>query len=661
MFLQIYKTFSAAAIELFNACLLLIVYHVCLINYLCSSNLYLSMGKVAINIATGSLQTEETIVGIDLGTTNSLIAIVRQDSRQPIALKETDGLTLVPSIVHFDKEGNITVGNTARDLLVQEPERTIYSVKRLMGKSYKDVSSHADFFAYKVIDDNTDTLVKIQVGEKFYSPIELSSFILKELKHRAEHILKMPISKAVITVPAYFNDAQRQATRDAGRLAGLDVLRIINEPTAASLAYGLGLKSNEEKTIAVYDLGGGTFDISVLKITNGIFEVLSTNGDTYLGGDDMDRALAAHWQVQMNISDDELKQNKSLTQQLRVTAEEAKKHLSNNDIFEAEINSRKVSITKPEFNKLVQPLVDRTITSCKNALHDAGLKKEQIDAIVMVGGSTRVPLVKERIRDFFGKEVYDQLNPDEVVALGAAVQADILAGNNTEMLLLDVTPLSLGIETMGGLMDVLIPRNSKIPNKAGRQYTTQKDGQNGMRISVYQGERDLVQDNRKLAEFNLAGIPGMPAGLPKVEVSFLIDADGILKVSAKELRSGIQQSIEVKPQYGLTDEEVEKMLLDSLTHAKDDMQTRALVEAITEAEQMLDVTEKFLAKHREELEEAEVNTTLGSMQMLREAIYIKDKDRVHHATEALNDVSRPYAERVMDAALKDAMKGKKVI
>jgi molecular chaperone HscA len=615
------------------------------------------MGKVAINIATGSLQTEEIIVGIDLGTTNSLIAIVRNDTRQPLAVKEIDGLTLVPSIVHFDNYGNTVVGTQARERLLTDPERTIYSVKRLMGKSYKDVKDDAGFFAYNVIDDDTDSLVKIQIDKKFYSPIELSSCILRELKARAEHILKTTITKAVITVPAYFNDAQRQATRDAGRLAGLDVLRIINEPTAASLAYGMGAGSNEERTIAVYDLGGGTFDISILSISNGIFEVLSTNGDTYLGGDDMDRVLAEHWATEHNADTT----NKPLMQQLRVTAEEAKKHLTTNAQFDAEVAGLKLSITQATFEMLIQPLVARTITACANAMRDAGLTTGQIDAVVMVGGSTRVPLVKESVKQFFGKDVYDKLNPDEVVALGAAVQADILAGKNTEMLLLDVTPLSLGIETMGGLMDVLIPRNSKIPNKAGRQYTTQKDGQSGMRISVYQGERDLVKDNRKLAEFNLTGIPAMPAGLPKVEVTFLIDADGILRVSATELRSGVAQTIEVKPQYGLTDEEVENMLLDSLTHAKEDIGVRALVEATTEAQQMLETTEKFLSKYADAIADDEVQATRTQIEALNNAIAASDKDKIQLETEKLNEVSRPYAERVMEGALKDAMKGKKIL
>lgn len=614
------------------------------------------MGKVAINIATGNLQEQEMIVGIDLGTTNSLIAIVRSDTKQPIALREIDGLTLVPSVVHFDQFNQPTVGVAAKSELINAPDRTIYSVKRLMGKSYKDIADSSNALSYKIIDDDNDTLVKIQIGEKFYTPIELSAEILKELKKRGEHILKTPINKAVITVPAYFNDTQRQATRDAGKLAGLDVLRVVNEPTAASLAYGMGLKPEDEKVIAVYDLGGGTFDVSILRINNGIFDVLSTHGDTYLGGDDFDKAIVDFW-----LQKHQLNASLQWSTQLRLLAEEAKKQLSSNDKFESVIQDINFEISKDEFETLIQPIVERTIVSCQQALKDAKLSQEDIQAVVMVGGSTRVPLVKERVRSFFNQEIYDQLNPDEVVALGAAVQADILAGNNTEMLLLDVTPLSLGIETMGGLMDVLMPRNSKIPSKVARQYTTQKDGQSGMRISVFQGERDLVKDNRKLSEFNLTGIPAMPAGLPKIEVSFLIDADGILKVSAKELRSGVSQTIEVKPQYGLTDEELEKMLLDSITHAKDDIKMRALVEATTEANQMIETTIKFVEKHQTLLAEEEITLTKEAILKLEEAIQQQDKDLIMSRTEQLNDLSRPYAERVMDAALKDAMKGKKII
>lgn len=614
------------------------------------------MGKIAINISTGSIQKSESIVGIDLGTTNSLIAIVREDSKKAIALREIDGLTLVPSVVHFDEFGNPSVGIAASEKLISDPKNTIYSVKRLMGKSYKDVANESDFFSYKVIDDNSDSLVKIQVNEQFYSPIELSALILKELKSRAEHILKTPVNKAVITVPAYFNDTQRQATRDAGKLAGLDVLRIINEPTAASLAYGMGLSAEEEKTIAVYDLGGGTFDMSILHIHNGICEVLSTNGDTYLGGDDFDKAIADYWLKELKIEQSDLKQ------EFRLTAELAKKQLSKEDIFEGSIAEHKVILDKTQFETLVMPLVQRSLDCCKKAIQDAGLSIDKIDEIVMVGGSTRMPVVKESVKKFFNKEsLHDELNPDEVVALGAAIQADILAGNNTEMLLLDVTPLSLGIETMGGLMDVLIPRNSKIPNKASRQYTTHIDGQSSMRISVFQGERDLVKDNRNLATLHLNGIPGMPAGLPKIEVSFLIDADGILRVTAKELRSGVEQSIEVSPKYGLTDEQMEQMLLDSMTHAKEDVQSRALAEASTEAQQMLDTVQRFLQKNSSLLNEDERIATLNQMSILKDSIKTGDKNSIQKETEMLNEITRPYAERLMDAALKDAMKGKKIL
>ena len=618
------------------------------------------MAKISINIATGSLQQAEMIVGIDLGTTNSLVAIVHPETKQPICLKEYNANSIVPSIIYFDENNNIVVGEEAEKMLELYPEKTIFSAKRLMGKSYNDIKQNASFFTYKIIDDNTESLVKVQVGNQFYSPIDLSSFILKELKNRAEHILKTPVTKAVITVPAYFNDAQRQATRDAGKLAGLDVLRIVNEPTAASLAYGLGINMDEEKTIAVYDLGGGTFDISILKITNGIFEVLSTNGDTYLGGDDFDKAIVDSWIKENNIDKERLINDKSFAQTLRLKAEVAKKKLSSENDFETTIENINLSISKTQLEELIQALIIKTIDCCKLAVTDANIELQEIQSIVMVGGSTRIPAVKNAVANYFKQPVNDTINPDEVVALGAAIQADILAGNNKNFLLLDITPLSLGLETSGGLMDVLIPRNSKIPSKVSRQYTTQKDAQSSMRISVFQGERDLVKDNRKLAEFNLTGIPGMPAGLPKVEVSFLINADGILTVSAKELRSGVEQSIEVKPQYGITDVDVEKMLMDSIKNAKQDVETRALVEAQTEAIQILDVTEKFLQKNSSLITQGELLQTAQAMQTLQLSITMNDKNLIHTKVEELNEITRPFAERAMDAAVSQALSGKSI-
>jgi molecular chaperone HscA len=617
------------------------------------------MAKIAINIATGTLEQKEVIVGIDLGTTNSLVAIIHPETKQPIALKDIDQTTLVPSLLHFGAHGEMHVGNEAKLYLKSDSSNTIYSVKRLMGKNYNDLKN-TQKLSYKIIDNETDSLVKIQVGNQFFSPIELSSFILKELKHRAEHVLKMNVSKCVITVPAFFNDAQRQATRDAGKLAGLEVLRIINEPTAASLAYGIGAKSEETKNVAVYDLGGGTFDISILKITEGIFDVVSTHGDTYLGGDDFDNEIVKHFTQQLGLTKDEFQSNANLISMLRLEAENAKKHLSNNDLYESTVLDKMVSITQSEFENAIQTLVDKTIDSCAMALKESELTKEEIDVVVMVGGSTRVPYVKKRVAEFFKKEVNDSLNPDEVVALGAAIQADILAGNNKEVLLLDITPLSLGIETMGGLMDVLIPRNSKIPSRAGRQYTTQKDGQSSMRIAVYQGERDMVSDNRKLAEFNLTGIPGMPAGLPKVDIQFLINADGILKVKATELRSGVEQIIEVKPQYGLTDEEVENMLMASITNAKEDILLRSLIEATTEGETQIELTQNFLKKHKQYITDEELLATENAILEIKKAIEAKDKNAIMAANESLNNISSPYAERVMDIAVAEAMKGKKV-
>ncbi len=624
------------------------------------------MAKIAINIATGSLQKEEIIVGIDLGTTNSLIAIIHPDTRKAVALKEHDSSSLVPSVIYFDKQGNILVGNEAKEFLISEPERTIFSAKRLLGKNYDDIKTNASFFSYKIIDEDKEKQVKIKVDDTYYSPVDLAALILKELKKRAEHILKTAVNKAVITVPAYFNDAQRQATRDAGKLAGLDVLRIINEPTAASLAYGIGTPSNspevgeKEKTIAVYDLGGGTFDVSILKLNGGVFEVLSTNGDTYLGGDDFDNAIVQFWQKQITISDDELQKDKSLAQTIRLKAEDAKKHLSSNENFVAQIDNKKIEISKAQFNEIILPLIERTITCCKKAMKDAGLQKNEIDEIIMVGGSTRVPLVKETVSNYFSKTVNDSVNPDEVVALGAAIQADILAGNNKDVLLLDITPLSLGIETAGELMDVIIPRNAKIPSSAAREYTTQIDGQVNMRISIYQGERDIVIDNRLLATLNLKGIPPMPAGMAKVQVSFMINADGILTVKAKELRSGVEQTIEIKPQLGIDDATVEKMLLDSMANAESDIAARALAEAKTEGEQLLKTTERFLQKNAVYLINNELQETAAAMQALQLAITMYDKDLIHAKTEQLNDISRPYAERIMDMSVGEAMKGKTV-
>lgn len=617
------------------------------------------MATVSINLTTGSIQKEEIIVGIDLGTTNSLIAFINPEGNAQV-INDTGKGVLVPSIVHFAESGEIRVGNEARDFLITDPANTIFSVKRLLGRSYHDIENYKDFFSYKVIDDDTESIVKIKVGDLFYTPVELSGLILKELRERAEHALKTPVNRAVITVPAYFNDSQRHATRDAGRLAGLDVLRIVNEPTAASLAYGIGLNPEETKTIAVYDLGGGTFDVSILQIQNGIFEVLSTNGDTFLGGDDFDRLIADYWIEKNGLNKQEVTANVELSQELRLKAEEAKKSFAVQSLFNEKIGEIWCTLDKQTFEDLIRFKVEQTIDCCRNALKDAKLQVSQIDEVVMVGGSTKTALVKKMVSEFFERPVHDDLNPDEVVALGAAIQADILSGNRKDILLLDVTPLSLGIETMGGLMDVIITRNSKVPTKAGRQYTTSVDGQANMKISVYQGERDLVKENRKLAEFDLKGIPAMPAGFPKVDIDFLLNADGILTIRATELRSGIRQEVEVKPAYGLTDDEVEKMLLDSVTHAKDDIAQRMVIEARTEGEQMVYTVERFIAKNSSFLSAEEINQTNDYINALKEALPSGDKDLILKKIDEVNEFTRPFAERLMDHAVGHAMKGKSI-